>query len=253
MSKYSFSQSERFAVFATHGPTCYICRCPIDLQTMHVDHIIPEHLPDERERFEAVLRDFDLPADFNVNSFENWLPSCAPCNVKKGSLVFRVTLLAQINLDRATKKAESAREHARKTVESAVLTKAVNTICRANESTTLTAEILKPIVESMREHNPSLFKGFLDLFSGGGVGSDDGRLGFGMVRSVPARIPLTPFHTILAEEEWRLIVSAPYGTGFVPKPIEGAPIDGSFYCGHCGSVGPWSGARCLSCGYLSDE
>lgn len=253
MSKYSFSQSERFAVFTTHGPKCYICGCPVDLQTMHVDHIIPEDLLNSKERFETVLRDFDLPKDFDVNSFENWLPSCAPCNSKKGAAVFRTTPLIQMQLDRAADKADRARELARGTVGNATLSRSINTICRASEDTKLTIEHLRPLIESMKKHNPELFEGVVDLYGGRDGGSGGNSLGFATAKRIPARIPLTPFHTIVAEDEWRLMISAPYGTGYVPKTRNGVPPDGSFYCGFCGSLGPWSGARCLSCGHLNDD
>jgi len=44
MAKYSFNSVERFTVYITYGEKCYICAAPVDLQSMQVDHIIPESL-----------------------------------------------------------------------------------------------------------------------------------------------------------------------------------------------------------------
>lgn len=220
---------------------------------MHVDHVIPESLQNAYPRFQAVLKDFDLPDEFNLNSYENWLPSCGPCNTSKGSEVFRSTPLIQRQLDRAAAQADKAREFQETTVKNTALGRSINTICRANETTKLTLEHLQPIIDSMREHNPTLFQGVFDLFGATGGDSDKGSLGFMIANRLPAEIGLTPFHKIVVENERLSIVSTPYGTGYAPKAQMGAPIHASFYCGYCGSLGPWNGARCLSCGQLSDD
>ncbi len=75
-------------------------------------------------------------------------------------------------------------------------------------------------------------------------------MGLAYQRFKPAKIPLTPFHTVVMEDEWKVVVSTPYGTGIMPK---GDKIDGGIRCGFCGSFGPWNGARCLSCGMLDDD
>lgn len=246
MSKYSFTSSQRYAVFSAHGPKCYLRGCTVDMQSMHIDHIIPEHLLEDPGRLKSVIEDFGLPEDFDVNSYENWLPSCGPCNLAKKSEVFEPAPIIKVCLQKAAKKADSARQLEAKAVNDAALTRSINTICRANEKTVLTMEHVEPLVSSLREHNPELLKGIYEY-----VGSQHKDvLGFVVRHFKPAEIPLTPFHTVVMEDEWKLLVSTPYGTGYVPK---GERIDASFYCGHCGSRGPWGGARCLTCGYLNDD
>mgnify|MGYP006164910619 CR=1 FL=1 len=252
MSKHNFSQSERFAVFSTHGAKCYMCCEPVNLQTMHVDHIIPESLQNDQARLEDARRDFKLPEEFDLNSYENWLPSCGPCNISKGSKVFRITPLVQMQVDKAGIKANKAREFAKKTVVNATLVKCINTICRASEDTKLTHEHIELLINSMREHNPTLFLGAIDS-SGATGGSDKGFMGLMIANRLPVEIGLTPFHKIVVENKRLSIVSTPYGTGYVPKAQKGATLHPSFYCGNCGSLGPWNGARCLSCGHLNDD
>ena len=58
-------------MFTTHGPKCYINNCPIDMQTMEIDHVIPEFLAADRARLDQVIADLGLPSDFDINSYEN--------------------------------------------------------------------------------------------------------------------------------------------------------------------------------------
>ncbi len=216
------------------------------MQTMHVDHIIPEHLMDDPERLESVLVAFGLSKGFELNSYENWLPSCGHCNLAKRGEVFEPVPIIKLQLQKGAQKSEKARDFEGAAVNNATLTKSINTICRANEKTILTLEIVEPIVSSLSEHNPELLKGIYEYV---GTNHND-VIGFGYQKFKPAEIPLTPFYKVVMEDKWGLFLATPYGTGNVPK---GDRIHVSFYCGHCGSLGPWSGARCLSCGHLNDD
>ena len=246
MSKYSFSSSERYAVFSAHGPKCYLRKCVVDMQSMHVDHIIPEHLLNTPGKLKGILKDFGLSPGFDLNSYENWLPSCGPCNLAKRGVIFEPVPIIKLWLQKAAEKAEIARKIEQKVISNAALTKSISIICRANEQTVLTLEHVEPFISSLREHNPELLKGVYEYV---GYQHKD-VLGFGQRRFKPAEIPLTPYHKVVMEDEWKLLVSTPHGVGYVPK---GEHLDASFYCGHCGSRGPWSGARCLTCGYLNDD
>lgn len=246
MSKYSFSSFERYAVFSAHGPKCYLKGCLVDMQSMQIDHIIPEHLLDAPQKLQVILKDFGLSAHFDLNSYENWLPSCGTCNLAKRGEVFEPAPIIKLYLQHAAKKAELARKFEAKAINDAALTRSINTICRANERTALTIEHVEPFISSLREYNPELLKGIYEY-----VGSQHKDvLGFSLMKVKPAEIPLTPYYKVVMEDQWKWFVSTPYGTGYVPK---GENIDASFYCGHCGSRGPWNGARCLACGHLNED
>src|SRR5690625_1481713 len=105
MSRYQFNVHQRYAIFTVHGERCYLCGRPIDLQTMQVDHIIPETLAENSGKLAATLEALGRPATFNVNSYENWLPSCAPCNNRKRDSVFEPAPIILIELDRAARRA----------------------------------------------------------------------------------------------------------------------------------------------------
>ena len=72
--KDKFSAAERAAVFTLPGEKCYLCATPLDLKTMQVDHVIPESLLADAKRLSAAIVSLGRPKDFDVNSFENWLP-----------------------------------------------------------------------------------------------------------------------------------------------------------------------------------
>ncbi|MFT7037016.1 MAG: hypothetical protein ACJA2S_005558 [Cyclobacteriaceae bacterium] len=227
MTKYTFSNPQRFAIYVTHGEKCYLCNEPIDLKSMHVDHVIPESLLENKINLEKVLIDFGFPSTFDLNSYENWMPSCAPCNLKKLSEVFNPSPIIQIVLQKAIKKADSARELADKTVSKIAITKALSVLQKAEENGTLSDDIkseLAPLVEyQINERNSEL---------------------------VDQPIRLTPLYEVISESGGIKMIKGRYGIGGRPS---GNAVHLSFDCPNCGSSGAWNGARCVVCGEMNDD
>lgn len=109
MSTYKFSNAQRYSIFVTHGMKCYLCGVPLDLISMAVDHVLPEHLLATPSLFDAAKSALGLPASFELNSFENWMPACGACNRRKSALQFEPSLLIQVELQHLAKKADKAR------------------------------------------------------------------------------------------------------------------------------------------------
>ncbi len=130
-SKKRFSASERWAVYSVHGDKCYLNGEPLTLLTMEIDHIIPESLLADQNRLQSVLREYGLANDFDLNSYENWLPSCSACNRTKRDAVFECTLIVQSHLVRAKHKAEQARAFERKSLSDKQTARLLNDIDRA--------------------------------------------------------------------------------------------------------------------------
>lgn len=212
---------------------------------MEIDHVVPEHLEDDPKKLKVVLAKLGLPSDFSLNTFENWLPACGPCNRYKREVIFDPAPIVKIQLQKAAKKAGIARSLETEAVSKAKLSRAINTVCRALSGETIPRQVLEPLVDAIVKHSPELLEGQWEYSS-----SAPGTMGLILRTHKPARLPLTPFHTIIMEDEWRIIVTTPFGTGAVPK---GSMLDPSWYCGNCGSLGPWHGARCLSCGHLIED
>lgn len=119
---------------------------------MQVDHIIPEHLLDDSIRLDAVLREFGLPPTFDLNSFENWMPSCPAHNNQKRDAVFEPTPIIQKVLQDAAKKAELARRTAARVITNKRIERAISEILIAleDEPGPTTLEIVKAGVIQIR-------------------------------------------------------------------------------------------------------
>ena len=223
MADYSFSAHERYAVWTTHGEKCYICAKPVDLSSMQVDHIVPEHLDKAPANRAEVLASLGLPSGFDLNSFENWLPACGPCNRKKGGQPFRLTPLVQIELDKAARHAGRARKVAGESVSSRKLSRALNTLERAISDGNFDRDAVARIGEMAAEAE----RHRLDVLQG-------------------TPMHLAPVLTLLAQGERVSVFRGRYGVGAGPN-VPGRHA----VCGVCG-LAAWNGARCVACGAMSD-
>ena len=227
MSKYQFSAAQRYAVFTVHGERCYLSGCLINLKTMQIDHVLPETLQDNPEQLKAAIRSLALPEDFNLNSYENWLPACGPCNNRKRSHVFSLTPLIQVELNRARENASKVRALAERAVREKEIARALNIIERAAEQEELGSEALAQLAAIVPFHRENRS---------------------GDAKGHPIR--LTPMYEVMSDDGFRKIVKGPYGVGARPA---GNNIDPSWNCPTCGSIGAWSGARCVICGEMHDD
>ncbi len=227
MAKYTFSSAERFAIYVTHGERCYMCSQPVDLKSMQVDHIIPEDLLSKEEELAEVIHSFALASDFDLNSFSNWMPSCAPCNRKKLATVFNPSPIVQVVLQQASAKSDQAKALSEKTVSKRRITNALNVLKMADEAGELSEEVkqeLQPLIEyQIQERLPEL-------------------------QDHP--IQLMPLYEVISEANGIKIVKGRFGVGARPT---GTNVHSSFNCPGCGTSGAWSGARCVVCGEMSDD
>lgn len=206
-----------------------MCRKPIDLACMQVDHVIPEQLLGKPVELKSVLQEYGLPEDFDLNSFSNWLPACGECNNRKRGRVLRPTTRIQLELEIAADKADEAAALAARTVGKQQLHRAFNILKRSLESETLAEEAasflqdMLPLVEFQVENRDPEMSGL--------------------------PIMLTPGLEVLSEAGGIRVVRGPYGIGGGPS---GPDVHPSFRCPTCGAVA-WNGARCVFCGEMSDD
>ena len=146
---------ERWAVFATHGTSqgtkCWLCSEPLNFCAMEVDHVLPEWLLDDQATLTEALIAFGLPQNFDLNSFENWLPAHRHCNLQKLNHVFRPTPLIQRRLDRAHAKADDARQKCNATATERQIERAIGIL--ATGGTALLSELLDLIVQNYAAAN----------------------------------------------------------------------------------------------------
>jgi len=226
LAKYSFTPFQRYAVYTVHGEKCYLCSKPIDLKTMEIDHIIPESLLDDPDKLNSVLVEFGLPMDFNLNSYQNWLPACRSCNNEKSNRVFKPAPIILARLQHTADKSGDVAKLERETITKRKLSLAINTLERASELEEFSLETIgkiRPLIElHLSNRTPDL---------------------------VDKPIKLTPLYTILSEDERMRVVRGPYGVG--SGPTYPSPNSG-FTCPSCGHAAR-NGARCVICGELSDD
>lgn len=135
--------AERHAIFTVHGEKCYMCNAPLTLQTMQIDHVIPQALLDEPDLLAKVLAELGRPADFDVNSYENMLPACGPCNSAKSDIIWESSPRIQLHLQKAKAKAADVEALAAKTISQRDIASALNTLERAHEDGKLPPDSIK--------------------------------------------------------------------------------------------------------------
>lgn len=246
MADYRFKPRERWAVFTMHGGKCWQCSRPIDLKSMQVDHIIPENHGLSPEKYSAVLADFLLPATFNLNSYENWLPACGPCNSSKGAMIFDASPMIQKFLQKAREKASQARALEAEAISERKIANALRVIEQSAEDEAFNLDLIKPLVMKYAVHNMDAAKALLAEIEGSVVEFQT----FGHeVHLARPELRITPFYSVLYKRGDVEIVRTPRGVGYRSAA---ANPHSSYFCGHCGSNGPWNGAICLTCGHMDD-
>jgi hypothetical protein len=112
MKKRLFSSAERYAVWLHHEKRCWLCREPLRLVETTIDHYLPESLLDQPDQFAVIRTQWGLPETFNINGFENWLPSHQHCNQLKGATNFEFTPAHSIIVQRLLKRAPEVQKTA---------------------------------------------------------------------------------------------------------------------------------------------
>jgi hypothetical protein len=151
MARYAFKPEERWAVFSTHGSKCWLCYQPVNFHQMEVDHILPESLLKDQSALDAALTDFGLPSNFELNSFENWLPAHRHCNALKREDVFRPTPIIQLWIDRARKKAPAARDARDKSANTRKIEQAIGMLSTGENA--LPPDLLDSVIQHYASAN----------------------------------------------------------------------------------------------------
>lgn len=127
---------------------------------MQIDHIIPEFLSRDPESFARVLGIMGLPDDFDLNSYENLLPTCAACNNQKGARSFEPSPILLVQLQRAKEGAGACRMHATESVKNRDIAKALTHLERAVDNDELSVETLKPLLMAFARKRPEIMEVF---------------------------------------------------------------------------------------------
>jgi len=196
------------------------------MASFQVDHVIPESLVSQPENLAHVVESYGLPETFDVNSFENWLPACAPCNNRKRDAVFKALPIIAIELNKASEKAYQARDLEGQVRSNRQVSRAVTIIEEAQQRGTLNKihfDRLLPLVEYHEERREP--------------------------EKVHTPLLIGPGLEILSKDGDLLTIKGPYGIGVGRA---NPPDYGGFRCPSCGHSA-WNGARCVICGTQDDD
>lgn len=226
LAKRIFDPVERYAIWSVHGEKCYTCGVHLEMiNTMEVDHVIPEVLEGKPE-LAQILKEYGLPGTFDLQSFENLLPSCGPCNNRKRQTVFKPTLFVQGQLQKAAEGAPKVRALIDRKVVRRLLEKAIGTVSKAIAQGTLS------------EEEKAIFGEFFRLHEANRAPEMAGK-----------PLSLAPGFQILSDRAGIQVVRGPYGVGGGPATDDLAP---GMRCTTCGSK-YFNGARCVICGQMDDD
>lgn len=91
MSIHQFNHIEKETLYKSYEKKCFYCGELIYFRELHIDHVVPEHLFKKQELLEDLKKQCGIPNDFNINSYNNWVPAHARCNLKKAGKPFSVS------------------------------------------------------------------------------------------------------------------------------------------------------------------
>jgi len=98
----------RVALWKAWGKRCFYSNEPIQFRFLEIDHIIPKRLGSSRVELLALFHRLGLADDFDLDSFENLVPTLRPTNRHKGPLQMTDAGL-RLCLERAAAKAGDVR------------------------------------------------------------------------------------------------------------------------------------------------
>ena len=96
MAGQKFSAAEREVIWLAHVKKCAYTRELIDVSSFHIDHVVPENLADDPQKFQETKAKLNLGKDFDLTGFGNLLP-CKP-----GAFPMRQVLLGEVDLNSVT-------------------------------------------------------------------------------------------------------------------------------------------------------
>lgn len=85
---------DRYCVWAEHDVRCFWCEEPVLFRDVTVDHVIPSSTT--AEDLVGMKREYGLPDEFQIESFENFVPAHVLCNIRKKTEVHAAHVMAEV-------------------------------------------------------------------------------------------------------------------------------------------------------------
>lgn len=97
----------RAALFYEYEGKCFYSNEPLRYKEMHIDHIIPQGLTNEK--IKGIISVLGLPEDFNINSLYNLVPCNPNVNEVKNKNTYPEAFLGHCIYDKTTKKVDKVK------------------------------------------------------------------------------------------------------------------------------------------------
>jgi 5-methylcytosine-specific restriction endonuclease McrA len=234
--KYRFSAAERYGVWTCHGHKCFWCEEPINFKETTVDHLIPESIANDRKQFAMLKKTYSLPRAFQINGFENLVPSHNACNVRKGARVFKPSPAFVEYIDRAARLADCANSRADKVRKYPEDGRRIAVAIDSIERKLLTVdELVEFRPEDVRERTEFM----------GAPASEPQR------RILPADVNLSNDWRVRTAPPLPFVLAADFVHNLFGISTLQRPAHPSWTCSQCGFNGPWEADLCLNCGTLN--
>lgn len=88
MKKYKFNLIERQSLYDAYDRRCFYCGELVYFRELQIDHIVPENLNHNNTKYQAFMMKSGLSDSFQINSYNNWVPSHSRCNNRKSGAMF---------------------------------------------------------------------------------------------------------------------------------------------------------------------
>jgi hypothetical protein len=88
MNKYKFNLIERQSLYEAYDKRCFYCGELVYFRELQIDHVVPENLIYNKKEYETFKKQSGLSDSFQINSYQNWVPSHSRCNNRKSGAMF---------------------------------------------------------------------------------------------------------------------------------------------------------------------
>jgi hypothetical protein len=220
----------RIALLGAWLDKCAWCRRSITVSELEVDHILPESLTGDA--LVEALRLHGQPESYDLQEAYNLVPACGRCNRFKGNEVPPADApIIAIFLRTARKRAPQITASTEKLKRKRSVDRAL-AVLNAHLGMDLTESELARLTAASRAAQPDI------------------------VDATGTEVALHPALALIANSgTWEPVSDARNGLLIVKRgtQVGYSSANPTHACCNCGSHGPWTGYRCLTCGFLDDS
>lgn len=88
MSRTNFDNIIRTALWNSYNNKCFYCSQSLLWDDLQIDHLVPESIVTDPNRFSKLKSDYELNNDFRINDLYNLVPTHSRCNNRKTDILF---------------------------------------------------------------------------------------------------------------------------------------------------------------------